>query len=517
MTTEGDRLSNLSDDIINKILSYIDTKDAIKTSILSSRWKNIWKSIPHLGFFNYSSDSLPKFCEYVTGVLSSRNNEIDLSSIKLEIHEVSQECVTKILNYAFSHNVEKMTIIYRHTNDVDLPFSIFISQSLRDLSLRGCNYYIKIKSSWDLLALTTLCLSSVTFSNRNPNEFDKFGGLLCKCPNLKNLTLSDCDIHCLNGATISHSQLSNLTLFGGRWNSVVNVVAPLLKHLTVVDCQWDLTISAPELSSLVFKSPYYRKFSADGLFSLEKVNFYIDNPNWDVSKIIDVLQQFGNAKYLTLGLEIIEALALNVQLLSHLPSPFSKLTSLEIYPYNVYLEEEGQKKINMPTEVKNYMLDGSPSATVTICSREEMKELWNANRAQRILTELHMLLKEEKIKCETNKTHIDQTKSQTERHKEIMNEQGETYIDEGKFVKEEFSQIQNYWNDLFEQMKQGGDKINDIFSSFDLVEDIMKKLPASKKDKIQERFSSVRAEACIVMKLITRSKIEIGYAFMNLL
>ncbi|XP_071741925.1 putative FBD-associated F-box protein At5g22720 [Rutidosis leptorrhynchoides] len=303
MDAEGDRLSSLSDDLIIKILSYIDTKHAIKISILSSRWKNTWKSIRHLDLSTDDFTSLNRFHEF-TRVFSSCNNEIELSSVKLTVRGgFYQVVVKKVINYAFLHNVQKMTIICLDKKRTEIPLSLFISQSLKDLTLVGSTRYYcfqldRIKSSWDLPALTTLQLDHVMFVNERSNES---GSLFSKCPNLKNLTFSNCMINDHNHYTISHPQLSNLTLKNGDY-SAVNVVASHLKNLTVVNCRGDLMISAPELSSLMYKNTFYLPFLQDCLSSLEKVDFYIYHS--DGPSIIDILQQFPNVKYLTLGLEI---------------------------------------------------------------------------------------------------------------------------------------------------------------------------------------------------------------------
>ncbi|XP_071705198.1 F-box/LRR-repeat protein At3g26922-like [Rutidosis leptorrhynchoides] len=318
MNAEVDRLSSLPDDLVNKILSFSDTKDAIRTSVLSSRWKNTWKSIPHLDFSLDHLNHLPKFYESVNHVMSSRNSEIELESIKLCFRdEASQEFVKKIMNYAFSHNVSKMTISYRY-RDIEFPISLFISQSLKDLTLIGLSYhYTKITSTWDLPALTTLCLDGVKF--KFGDNYNELCGLFSKCPNLKNLTLTKCEIchGCGPFITISHPQLSTLNVINGYQSYAINVVAPHLKFLTVVNCQGGL-ISAPELSSLTYEMQGHFTFSTDGLFSLEKVDFYICYPDKeDAPKIIDMLQQFRNVKYLTLGLEIVEVLISSLMFLHH--------------------------------------------------------------------------------------------------------------------------------------------------------------------------------------------------------
>ncbi|KAL5731113.1 hypothetical protein ACHQM5_003872 [Ranunculus cassubicifolius] len=52
-----DRVSNLPEDVLHCILSFLPTKYAVSTSVLSTRWKYLWTSIHNLEF----CDELPKF------------------------------------------------------------------------------------------------------------------------------------------------------------------------------------------------------------------------------------------------------------------------------------------------------------------------------------------------------------------------------------------------------------------------------------------------------------------------
>ncbi|KAL1533916.1 putative F-box/FBD/LRR-repeat protein [Salvia divinorum] len=60
----GDRISMLPDDILVLILSSLSLKDSIKTSILSSRWRNLWILTPKLDLDLDSTAILHKWRNY---------------------------------------------------------------------------------------------------------------------------------------------------------------------------------------------------------------------------------------------------------------------------------------------------------------------------------------------------------------------------------------------------------------------------------------------------------------------
>ncbi|KAJ0824554.1 putative F-box domain, leucine-rich repeat domain superfamily, F-box-like domain superfamily [Helianthus annuus] len=389
MKVEGDRLSSLPDDIIHKILSFISTKHAVQTSVLSPRWRYTWTSVPCLNISYLSFRTQAKFSKFVTRVLSGRNNQIELSSVELTFHgKVCGEFVKKILNkvlkYAFSHNVQHLDITYgRPGKSTEFPLSHLSSQSLKHLTLVGFGHKDSITTpfTWDLLALTTLDLWYVTLWY---DDNDKSVGLFSNCPNLKNLTVSHCHIVGPNGFYICHPGLSNLTLEEGH--TYGDVVTPQLKSLTIRNWPTMHLISAPNLASLHYEADHEPLRLSSELLHLETVDMCIFHPyvvDPEARKIVSLLQQLRSVKFLTLNLELIEILSSSVELISHQPSPFANLKSLKILP-ELYTnpdswffwedEEQTQPKVTtMCNEVKNYLLDGSPGATFTMVTLEEAR------------------------------------------------------------------------------------------------------------------------------------------------
>ncbi|KAJ0634842.1 putative F-box domain, leucine-rich repeat domain superfamily, F-box-like domain superfamily [Helianthus annuus] len=308
---EGDRLSNLPDDVIHKILSFIGIKQAIETSALSSRWRYVWTSMPYLNFSTKDFRTLRKFSTFVEHVLSARNNQTEVHSVNLTFRgKITHVFVKRILDYAFSHNVQQLNITCLSGKKMEFPLSLFNSLSLKHLTLTGNNYRdaILIPSTWELPNLVTLKICAFTL---NADDTGKCLDLFSNCANLKSLTLRHCRLRGLNGFNICHPGLSSLTLnlIGHDGCLRVNVVTPQLKYLTIILWQGVLSISAPNLSFLHYKDNSYRlEFSADFL-CLKKVDIcvpYIYKDKEHAHNIVRLLQQIHSVEFLTLSLEAIE-------------------------------------------------------------------------------------------------------------------------------------------------------------------------------------------------------------------
>ncbi|KAI7751517.1 hypothetical protein M8C21_022429 [Ambrosia artemisiifolia] len=167
-------------------------------------------------------------------------------------------------------------------------------------------------------------------------------------------------------------------------------------------------VTAPNLASLVFESSYLLKFYTD-LCYLEKVDVCINYRDvWNGCRVAELLQQLHNVKFLTLNLELVKMLSSYLEQISLQPSPFSNLKSLKIYPVYVPSDDESHKRVKVSTEVINYLLDGSPTATFTLISYEEIKEkqqkvqaIENAAKAQKLMAKLQVMLEQEKANIET--------------------------------------------------------------------------------------------------------------------
>ncbi|GFZ11317.1 hypothetical protein Acr_22g0007150 [Actinidia rufa] len=120
-----DRLSTLPKDLIHHILSFLDTKFAAQTCLLSKRWRSLWTSLPNLAFYSSNYRKLAFFDKFVSRVLG-----LCWKSDVRDFHfdrpgSTRAALLKKLVNYAISHKVERLSI------------DIYFSPKLTSLYLKG--------------------------------------------------------------------------------------------------------------------------------------------------------------------------------------------------------------------------------------------------------------------------------------------------------------------------------------------------------------------------------------------
>ncbi|KEH25401.1 putative F-box domain, FBD domain, leucine-rich repeat domain, L domain-containing protein [Medicago truncatula] len=169
-----DRISDLPDELLLYILSFLQTKLAFTTSILSKRWTALCYSLPVV-------ESFRSFVNNVILSPLSTNKPIKKISLKYDFRyhpENSRFNVTNWLQEAKKPHIEEIHLTLPfHT----LKHVIFVSQTLVVLKLQSL-YVGKDTSSVHLPSLKTLNLTSVSFENR-----DDYINFLNACPILEDL------------------------------------------------------------------------------------------------------------------------------------------------------------------------------------------------------------------------------------------------------------------------------------------------------------------------------------------
>ncbi|XP_025677897.1 F-box/LRR-repeat protein At3g59200-like [Arachis hypogaea] len=183
-----DRISLLPNSILCDILSYLPTKEAVSTSILSRRWRHVWKELQVLDIDDTTSRPGPgweaRFVSYVNAILARRNADFPIQKFRLSCYEYSESSLTILtwLDAVIGPYLQELYLCLDLVCEIDLPEAMLTSPSLKSLALKHGDYidcYRRFPNvylpSLKNLELDTLCV--------DPSK------LLSGCPVLENLML----------------------------------------------------------------------------------------------------------------------------------------------------------------------------------------------------------------------------------------------------------------------------------------------------------------------------------------
>ncbi|KAI3903387.1 hypothetical protein MKW98_032041 [Papaver atlanticum] len=275
---EVDRISKLPDNLIHEILSFIDTKYAVQTSVLSKRWKNIWISLPYisLDWTSFKKDiiydlgeTVNRFLTFVDKVFEFHDDS-DIQSIKLGcviLDAVSVDALNRWILAAVNYNVKDLDISgsYLHDSAYEIPHQLLNSKSLKSLIIillgeRFGGTNIILQKSMSLPQMKTLWLAGISISNLDLQR------LFSSCPLIETVIMQKCDVQTSSQSNIiidSHS-LKMVRLFDNRHT-----------HIGLADHSMTCTtnISAPNLKVFMCTGFLTEDFPLENLSSLGYARF----------------------------------------------------------------------------------------------------------------------------------------------------------------------------------------------------------------------------------------------------
>jgi hypothetical protein len=260
-----DRLSDLPDCVLLHILSFLNSKHAVQTCVLSPRWKHIWKCIPALRLHSSEFSTAKKLAIFVTKILTLRDTSASLHTLDFKrINSFEpQRTLKEIVNYACSHNTQlkQLGICVKGDSSIIFP-RISSCQALTSLKL--CVYpkgrYSNGKrtlfpKSLNLPALTSLDLTYFAFcASDNADHAEPFSSF----NSLNNLIISSCTVMDAPILRISSATLVNITM---STNS---------SDFTKIE------FSARSLYTITFDDIPYQRLCGNSLSSVKQVNIEID-------------------------------------------------------------------------------------------------------------------------------------------------------------------------------------------------------------------------------------------------
>ncbi|EYU30196.1 hypothetical protein MIMGU_mgv1a024944mg, partial [Erythranthe guttata] len=194
-----DRISELSDDILQRILSLLSQEDAVRTSVLSKSWREIWCTRPNLDLSD--TNFKQEFLSTVDKTLQRYSDQrICLEKFQLSMSLYCSRSdlksvwfLKKWIRALTNMGVKEFRLsIYskdsrRRTRCVKLPSVVFEAESLQDLHVEGFMLdRTTIKKTILSKHLKKLHLKKVNIDDR---IFEK---IITSCPLIETLSLESC-------------------------------------------------------------------------------------------------------------------------------------------------------------------------------------------------------------------------------------------------------------------------------------------------------------------------------------
>ncbi|XP_050369309.1 F-box/LRR-repeat protein At3g26922-like [Argentina anserina] len=203
-------LRDLPVDVILKILSFLPTKDAIRTTILSTSWESMWTILPSLTFIEWKFEKRDLFMNAVERALMLRGRA-DIKEFTLSCEVVGDAIRVNTWIYAVvQRNVEVLSLVLpKFIGPISLPRSLFTSTKLKVLLL-NLRCIFRVPSTICFTSLRRLTLSSVVFSDYNSAQ-----KLFSGCPVLEEIFLYRCNWENINLVIISAPKLLRFTIDEG--------------------------------------------------------------------------------------------------------------------------------------------------------------------------------------------------------------------------------------------------------------------------------------------------------------
>ncbi|PWA50858.1 FBD-like protein [Artemisia annua] len=241
-----DRLSNMPEEILSEILSLMPTKYAVRTSILSKRWRYNWTLVTNIDINVHPFHGLLNCCAFVDRVLDlCKTTEIKLFRLRFSNLWVQKSRLTKWIDEAVRLNVREL---YIQSGLLKLPLNLLTCKTLTKLTIESNNYCdgLDRQTPFNLPCLKTIDITVFGIGSRNALK------LIRGCPVLESFSLQM--IHCSEEeeCRFDIATLKHLKLKTWKWGSFKKVVlnVPNLEDLTIGG-RWGSPFVMEDLSSLV--------------------------------------------------------------------------------------------------------------------------------------------------------------------------------------------------------------------------------------------------------------------------
>uniref|UniRef100_A0A0D3CXC0 F-box domain-containing protein n=1 Tax=Brassica oleracea var. oleracea TaxID=109376 RepID=A0A0D3CXC0_BRAOL len=218
-------INDLPDPLLCHILSFLPTKDSVRSSLLSKRWRNIWLQVPVFDLDSVQFDNdVSSFMEFVDRFLESdKKLALDRFKLMCSYEDLDDDSVLKSWIDALVRRRVRHLDFQVNSDDNELvwmPLSLYSCNTLVSLSL----YHVALCGFELASAVSLPCLK------------------LASCPVLEKLTVIRDPFELLEIMRVRSKSLKTLTLgieddqdclLGD--DHVVEIDAPRLEHMSLCD------------------------------------------------------------------------------------------------------------------------------------------------------------------------------------------------------------------------------------------------------------------------------------------
>ncbi|AED93060.1 FBD, F-box, Skp2-like and Leucine Rich Repeat domains containing protein [Arabidopsis thaliana] len=280
-----DRISSLPDHLLSQILSNLPTENAVTTSILSTRWKDLWLSTPVLDIDIDAFDDATTFISFATRFLDSfKDSCLHKLQISFQMEAVDMWTIIPWIEDAVKRRIQHLEVDSRIDHMIDtLPLTVYLSESLVSLRLHLVMLHRFVFVS--LPNLKVMHLEENIYSYAETME--KF---ISSCPVLEDLTV----VRNVDEATEKVLRVSSQSL-----NSLKLVIDSSKCWYNDDSDDWKVVIDAPQLVYLSLKDDQSVSFVINNLCSSAKADIKV---SFNVSDIWDLEESFERSnvgKFLT--------------------------------------------------------------------------------------------------------------------------------------------------------------------------------------------------------------------------
>ncbi|XP_043695934.1 F-box/FBD/LRR-repeat protein At1g13570-like isoform X1 [Telopea speciosissima] len=187
-----DILSNLPENLVEKIFLHLSTRDVVRTSVLSTKWRHKWISVPHLIFndecipVSVGSLGHDKLVKIVNHILLLHRGPVLKFHISNSQLKSCSDIDSWILHLTLLNSVEEFELQISKSVCHVVPPCLFSFGHLIQLKLIGCKIIPPVTFK-GFSYLKSLFFKKVTLSNAS------LECLLSTCPWLEMLSLIDID------------------------------------------------------------------------------------------------------------------------------------------------------------------------------------------------------------------------------------------------------------------------------------------------------------------------------------